>query len=305
MAPLKLSNPFRRTAAAPSLKARAVTMKSDLLNLTSRPTLPGPLPAPGSPEAVEAWRRACTEFDRLTALSDAEYAALRIGDSFTLWTTEWVEAAQRGDFARFSTREMPAARAKTAAELADLLVIAARRDLQFAEARRQTGIRDLYALAYPNGEDPAAEPDPIHAAIAESHRAEDAVKAFGLDPASTARPEPLAGAALRAHLEETGHAAFDIGQQVIDLLDRMDGDADHEDGGDAEPSLAAPENATGSQVTWLRGNDQDREAEAPETVLPEVATEPQPEAVVLPWRGRGNVIAAAGTLLIDLMMREG
>ncbi|MCJ2086225.1 hypothetical protein MKK88_09485 [Methylobacterium sp. E-005] len=67
--------------------------------------------------------------------------------------------------------------------------------------------------------------------------------------------------------------------------------------------MAAPENATGSQLTWLRGNDQDREAEAPETVLPEMAAEPLPEATILPWRGRGNVIAAAGTLLLDLLER--
>lgn len=72
-------------------------------------------------------------------------------------------------------------------------------------------------------------------------------------------------------------------------------------GRDAEPSLAAPENATGSQVTWLRGNDQDREAKAPETSLPEVPAELLPEVQILPWRGRGNVIAAAGTLLIDLL----
>jgi hypothetical protein len=84
----------------------------------------------------------------------------------------------------------------------------------------------------------------------------------------------------------------------------MDGDADQEDGGDAEPSLAAPENATGSRVTWLRGNDQDREDEAPETTLLEVAAEPLPEAMILPWRGRGNVIAAAGVALIDLLDRE-
>ena len=42
-------------------------------------------------------------------------------------------------------------------------------------------------------------------------------------------------------------------------------------GGDAEPSLAEPESHTGSQVTWLRGNDQDREAGAPDIALP-VAT---------------------------------
>ncbi|MCJ2085847.1 hypothetical protein MKK88_07555 [Methylobacterium sp. E-005] len=183
MAPLKLSNPFRSADAAPSLKRRAAALKSDLLNLTTRPATPNPLPARGSPEAIEAWRRACTEFDRLTALSDAEYAALRIGDSFTLWTTEGVKAAQRGDFTRFSPREMPTARAKTAAELADLLVIAARRDLQFAEARRQTGIRELFALAYPNGEDPAPEADPqgdyAHVIIAEHRAAYAAWKPLG------------------------------------------------------------------------------------------------------------------------------
>ena len=191
MAPLKLSNPFRRADAASSLKHRAAALKSDLLNLTIQPATPSPLPAPGSPEAVEAWRRACTEFDRLTVLSDAEYATLRIGDSFTLWTTNWVKAAQYGDFTRFSTREMPAARAKTAAELADLLVITTRRDLQFAEAQRQTAVRELYALAYPDGEDPEPEPeiDPIHAAVAESYRAEAEMKAFGADPAATSRPQ--------------------------------------------------------------------------------------------------------------------
>ncbi|MCJ2063702.1 hypothetical protein MKK63_13415 [Methylobacterium sp. J-088] len=80
----------------------------------------------------------------------------------------------------------------------------------------------------------------------------------------------------------------------------MDGDADHEDGGDAEPSLAAPENHTGSQITWLRGNDQDREVETAETALPEVAAEPAASSIVLPWRGRGNVISAAGVALLDL-----
>jgi hypothetical protein len=53
----------------------------------------------------------------------------------------------------------------------------------------------------------------------------------------------------------------------------------------------------------LRGSDQDCEAEVPETVLPEVAGEPMPEAEILPWRGRGNVIAAAGTMLLDMLKR--
>ena len=190
MSSLKLSNPFRRADPALSLKRRAAALKFDLLNLTARPAVPNPLPAPGSDEAIAAWDRARSEFDRLTSLSETEYAALRIGDSLTLWTTEWVKAAQRGDFSRFTVREMPAARAKTVAELADLLVITARRDLQFAEAQRRTAVRELYALAYPDGEDPEPELelDPIHAAVAESYRAEAEMKAFGEDPASTSRP---------------------------------------------------------------------------------------------------------------------
>lgn len=51
----------------------------------------------------------------------------------------------------------------------------------------------------------------------------------------------------------------------------------------------------------MRGNDQDREDEAPETMLPEVAAVVQPVADILPWRGRGNVIAATGTMLLDLL----
>ena len=115
--------------------------------------------------------------------------------------------------------------------------------------------------------------------------------------------EPLAGATLRASLEEAAQIALDAADRIIAVLDHMDGDADLEDGGDAEPSLAAPENHTGSQVTWLRGNDQDREAEASEAVLPVVPAEPEPEPIVLPWRGRGNVIAAAGSLIVDLLER--
>ena len=112
---------------------------------------------------------------------------------------------------------------------------------------------------------------------------------------------PLAGAALRASLEDAAQIALDAADRIIAVLDRMDGDADNEDGGDAEPSLAAPENATGSQVTWLRGNDADREAEAPETTLPEVAATSPVEAEILPWRGRGNVIAAVGVALLDMV----
>ena len=183
MSPLKLSNPFRRADAAPSLKRRAAALKSDLLNLTARPAMPNPPPAPDSLEALEAWAKARSEFDRLTALSEAEYAALRIGDTGILWTTEWVKAAQRGDFTRFLPRQIEAARSYSPADLADLLVITTRRDLQFAEAQRRTAVRELYALAYPDGEDPAPESDPqgdyAHVIIAEHRAAYAAWKPLG------------------------------------------------------------------------------------------------------------------------------
>ena len=121
-------------------------------------------------------------------------------------------------------------------------------------------------------------------------------------PAAPEILEPLAGPALRISLEEAAQTALDAADRIIAVLDRMDGDPDLEDGADAEPSLAAPENA--SQVTGLPGSDRDREVDLPGTVLPEVAAEPQPAAEILLWRGRGNVIAATGTLFLDLMTRE-
>lgn len=122
-----------------------------------------------------------------------------------------------------------------------------------------------------------------------------------LKPTAPEALEPLAGAIRRASLEEAAQVALDAADCIIAALDRMDGDTDLEDGADAETSLAAPGNRAGSQVVYMRGNDQDREAEAPETVLPAVAIEARGEAVILPWRGRGNVIAAAGVALLDLV----
>lgn len=187
MSSLKLSNPFRRADAAPSIKQRAAALKSNLLGLTARPAMPSPLPAPGSPEAVAAWGKARSEFDRLVyrskAEAEAEYAALRVGDTGILWTTEWVKAAQRGDYTRFATHQIATAKAATAAELADLLVVTSSRDLRFAEAQRQTAIRELYALAYPDGEDPEPLPDPegdyAHVIIAEHRAAYAAWKPLG------------------------------------------------------------------------------------------------------------------------------
>jgi hypothetical protein len=122
-------------------------------------------------------------------------------------------------------------------------------------------------------------------------------------PAAAEILPPLTGAALRGSLEEAAQTALDAADRIIAVLDGMGEDADHEDGAEDEPSLAAPENHTGSPVTWLRGNDPDREAETAENVLPEVPVELAAEAAILPWRSRGNVIAAAGVALIELLER--
>jgi hypothetical protein len=128
------------------------------------------------------------------------------------------------------------------------------------------------------------------------------VLTFTLRPKSATpeTSEPLTGPEIRASLEAAAQVALDAADRIIAVLDRMDGDPDLEDGADAEPSLAAPENQ-GSQVTWLRGTDQDREADASEAMLPEVANVIEVEP--LRWGGRGNVIAAAGAYLFDLMER--
>jgi hypothetical protein len=47
-------------------------------------------------------------------------------------------------------------------------------------------------------------------------------------------------------------------EQAITILDTLDGDADLEDGGDGEPSLASPAGGE-SQITWCAGADDDRD----------------------------------------------
>ncbi len=47
-------------------------------------------------------------------------------------------------------------------------------------------------------------------------------------------------------------------EQAIQILNEIDGDADLEDGGDVEPSLASPAGGE-SQIVWSAGCDDDRE----------------------------------------------
>ncbi|WFS06231.1 hypothetical protein [Methylobacterium sp. 391_Methyba4] len=62
----------------------------------------------------------------------------------------------------------------------------------------------------------------------------------------------------RTRIEGALALALDAVDHLVAALDEMDGDPDLEGGGDAEPSLGAPEGHT-SRVVWLRGNDRDLE----------------------------------------------
>ncbi|AIQ91159.1 hypothetical protein [Methylobacterium oryzae] len=63
----------------------------------------------------------------------------------------------------------------------------------------------------------------------------------------------------RTRIEGALALALDAVDHLVAALDEIDGDPDLEDGGDAEPSLGAPENHHCSQVVWLRGGDRDLE----------------------------------------------
>jgi hypothetical protein len=75
---------------------------------------------------------------------------------------------------------------------------------------------------------------------------------------AAARPIP------REEFERLAELALDIVDRIVAILDEGDGDSDREDGGDAEPSLGAPENHHDSQVVWLRGSDRDLELDRQE-----------------------------------------
>ena len=64
----------------------------------------------------------------------------------------------------------------------------------------------------------------------------------------------------------------------------------------------APDGTSHKRLRCIRrGNGEVHEAWAPEAVLPNVLATTQPTAEILPWHGRGNVIAAAGTMLLALL----
>jgi hypothetical protein len=109
----------------------------------------------------------------------------------------------------------------------------------------------------------------------------------------------------------------DAVEGLVSVLDALDGDTNLEDGADAEPSLAAPENHHGSQIGWCRGSDGDREIAAPSrapaalaraeieamkrllTMLDAVDADPKANAVQALRKGayQGSVLARVAVLL--------
>lgn len=62
----------------------------------------------------------------------------------------------------------------------------------------------------------------------------------------------------RTRIEGALALALDAVDHLVAALDEIDGDPDLEEGGDAEPSLGAPEGHS-SQIIWLRGGARDLE----------------------------------------------
>jgi hypothetical protein len=63
----------------------------------------------------------------------------------------------------------------------------------------------------------------------------------------------------REEFQRLADLALDVVDRIVAILDAADGDADFEQGADAEPSLGAPENHHTSQIVWLRGSSSDTE----------------------------------------------
>lgn len=128
-------------------------------------------------------------------------------------------------------------------------------------------------------------------------------------PPEPAPLAPLAGTGLRAHLEEAAQTALDAADRIIAALDLME---------DADPSLMAM-TAHAGQVVRLREPVTPVEVESvpePQPIPQEVSpADPDPvpeeivapelvaEAIILPWRGTGNVVSAAGCAILALMAR--
>ena len=126
---------------------------------------------------------------------------------------------------------------------------------------------------------------------------------------------PLAGLALRAHLEEAAQTALDAADKIIAALDRIESEGDagltamaaHAEQVAHLRKTLAPVEAEPSPTPAPEAEPAPQEAlaaepEAPKTA-PEPITLPEPayEPIRLPWRGAGNVVAAAGCAVLALI----
>lgn len=76
-------------------------------------------------------------------------------------------------------------------------------------------------------------------------------------PGGRSKP-PAAQPIPREEFERLADLALSIVDRIVAILDAEDGDADHEDNGDDEPNLGAPEEHS-NQIVWLRGTGRDLE----------------------------------------------
>jgi hypothetical protein len=98
-------------------------------------------------------------------------------------------------------------------------------------------------------------------------------------------PPPFAVVDLRAHLEEAAQTALDAADKIIAALD-------HIDGGEAIRLREPPEPVEPIPSTTLPAE--------PDPAPEEIAA-PAPEPIILPWRGAGNVVSAAGCAVLALV----
>ncbi|MCJ2011805.1 hypothetical protein [Methylobacterium sp. J-076] len=134
-------------------------------------------------------------------------------------------------------------------------------------------------------------------------------------PPEQAAPAPLAGLALRACLEEAAQTALDAADKIIAALDRIDGE-DAETTIDPCPAMAAQVVRLGDLGSFATSIARPREEAPAEPEVPqdEARTEPAPAESAsvataevrdlfppLPWGGAGNVVAAAGCMVLALV----
>lgn len=148
-----------------------------------------------------------------------------------------------------------------------------------------------------------------------------------LRPPEPAAPAPLAGLALRAHLEDAAQVALDAADKIIAALDRIEGTDGTETVLDPQPTLPITPAAQAVQLADMGGfRTSSAQAhagareEAPSLVVAdqrfktpqdEASTESSPVATAevhtlfppLPWGGAGNVVAAAGCAVLALLTR--